>query len=270
MEIAWTDNPASRPSFDQVSKMLKRSNPNRKSVVDSVMRSMEEYTDHLEERIEEKTRELDTARSNIELVFSNLVPSQYAVKLAKGHEVESVEYASVGVIVVEVCDNDEAYQGLLPSQIVTCLNEFCSELDLLQKKYNVFVQSVSGNSLCLIVGVAQEKATESDVALHTAHLCLDIQNFNKNIKPHDNGYHLNLRIGAHTGPATGGMIGSTLPRFALFGSVIDIANALARSGNPTSPHISKVLWRSLEDFEAFTSERSGLLTVKVTRRPWLY
>ncbi|KAK3104494.1 hypothetical protein FSP39_003380, partial [Pinctada imbricata] len=264
MEIAWTDNPTSRPSFDQITKMLKHSNPDRRSVVDSVMRSMEEYTDHLEDRVEEKSAELETSRSTIENLLSSLVPAQFALKLTKGHDMKSTNFPSVGIIVLDICDYQSILQGDSPEELVSSLNYFCAEVDLLQKKYNMYAQSISGNCSTLLVGVAQHEATTDEVALHTAHICMDIFNLFTRKTPPERDYRLSARIGAHIGNATAGVVGSNFPRFVVFGSVIDVSSALSRSATPAGPHISKVLWRTVEAMDIFTAERAGILTVKGT------
>jgi serine/threonine protein kinase len=44
MEIAWSDNVLSRPTFDQICKMIQYAHPLRKSVLDSIIDTMEKYT----------------------------------------------------------------------------------------------------------------------------------------------------------------------------------------------------------------------------------
>ncbi|PVD20745.1 hypothetical protein C0Q70_18906 [Pomacea canaliculata] len=84
MEIAWTENPAARPNFDQIVKMLRQSRSTRKSVLDSMMEAMEEYTLHLEERVAERSAEAGVAKHNLETLLADLVPRHLVSRLASG------------------------------------------------------------------------------------------------------------------------------------------------------------------------------------------
>jgi len=54
----WSYLPSSRPTFDQLKKILCRINPYRESPVDMMMIMMEKYSKHLEVLVAERTQEL--------------------------------------------------------------------------------------------------------------------------------------------------------------------------------------------------------------------
>ncbi|XP_064617056.1 retinal guanylyl cyclase 2-like [Liolophura sinensis] len=82
MEISWTDNPESRPTASQVAGMMKKANPGKRSVMDSMMETLEEYAVHLEKTIEEKAIELELVKQSALHSKSSLLPNWLAEKIS--------------------------------------------------------------------------------------------------------------------------------------------------------------------------------------------
>ncbi|XP_062591698.1 guanylate cyclase 2G-like [Saccostrea cucullata] len=265
MEIAWTDNPASRPSFEQILKLLKRNNPLRKSVMDSVIQSMEEYTQHLEECVEEKTVELESSKKQLETVMSSIIPSQIVNCLSVGESLDQKDVKILGVICLEIMSRDDEYKELSPTEKLKKLNSVCSYIDLLVHKYSAFRYSSTGTSFTIVVGIGDINTNENEIANKTAHMCVDFLTRehmeNSDCTPEDLRM-LQLSIGAHVGSTATGIVETDTPQFVLLSDLPEVVRSLSRSCDPSKIHITHSMRNMIISFNNFSIERSGLLIVK--------
>lgn len=134
MEISWADNPESRPTASQVAGMMKKANPGKRSVMDSMMETLEEYAVHLEKTIEEKATELELVKQSALHSKSSLLPKWLAEKISNHEIIRSMNLyrsciACVGFsglsAIVETSGADIAVDILneIFHQIVECVRE---------------------------------------------------------------------------------------------------------------------------------------------------
>lgn len=265
MEIAWTDNPASRPSFEQMLKLLKRNNPLRKSVMDSVIQSMEDYTQHLEEVVEDKTAELENSKLQLNTVMSSIIPSHIINAMTHGQPLDQRDMKTLGVVSLEIMNRDEEYKDMNSTEKLRKLNNVCSYIDLLVEKYSAFRYSSTGTSFTIVVGVGDDQANENEIANKTAHLCVDFlsrEHLEDSRCTTDDLCALQLSVGAHVGSTSLGIIETDTPQFVLLSDLPEIVRSLSRSCDSTKIHITREMGNMILGFKNFFIERSGLLIVK--------
>ncbi|KAJ8302676.1 hypothetical protein KUTeg_019072 [Tegillarca granosa] len=260
MEIAWSEDPLCRPNFDQILKMFRRSRAKGKSVLDAMMESMEEYTQHLEQRINEQTQELLISKENMECVMSSLIPTPLASMVCNGEAIEAKIHKALGIIVVDIVDLDKLVNDLSPSEAFAYLNHLNTELGLLSKQYSAYRESTSG-SFILIKGLGEKRENENEVCFEMAHLCLDIISKTTSMKiPGLSESNLKVKLGVDIGHGISGIIGSTVPKFEVLGSVFDNAHALARASLASKIHVSGGLGKKLKMYDEFKLEEAGILS----------
>jgi class 3 adenylate cyclase len=76
----------------------------------------------------------------------------------------------------------------------------------------------------------------------------------------ETGSTLTLRVGVHTGPAIGGVIGRDRLSYDLWGETVNIASRLESSGIPGKVHVSQAVVNRLG--ARFKFERRGVIELK--------
>jgi class 3 adenylate cyclase len=66
-------------------------------------------------------------------------------------------------------------------------------------------------------------------------------------RPTDGIPAVHLRIGVHSGPAVGGVIGSRKFAFDVWGDTVNVASRLESQGRPDRVHISEATWQLVRD-----------------------
>ena len=88
----WNTSPEKRPTFPEIIKRIKEINPKQKTILDNMMYAVEQYAQSLEEKVAERTCELEKTTKSFESLLNSMFPSTLAAKLAKGEQIEPEYY----------------------------------------------------------------------------------------------------------------------------------------------------------------------------------
>lgn len=297
MEIAWTENPAARPNFDQVStaheseittfhllyilfheckgscdvfligwdavqivKMLRQSRSTRKSVLDSMMEAMEEYTLHLEERVAERSAEAGVAKHNLETLLADLVPRHLVSRLASGGSLQPQTYSSLGIVVTEIVGLSSALAHAPPKDVLAVLHDVCRHLEAVVKKRGAFQTVIRSDLHAALLGLEGEITFMDQRCAGVAGLAFEMVDAAFQAKPVRSETAetiLSVRVGAHVGQVVTGVIGGTSPKFVFLGEGVEVAKALVTCSEPGRVRVSKNVFSHLEKNLDFVSEEAG-------------
>lgn len=130
MEIAWNDDISTRPSFESLTKMLKKSFPRRKHMLESMVSNLEHDTRELETEITQKNMEIMMVRSQFNGLVRSAMPDLFAERLIAGDGVTPLHRKCVGVLVVDFVNLAEFIKDKDPLLISNLINEICERVRL--------------------------------------------------------------------------------------------------------------------------------------------
>ena len=104
---------------------------------------------------------------------------------------------------------------------------------------------------------------------HIASMALDLLSVSKSFdisryRLGQTGKSLNIRIGIHSGPVAAGVVGSSMPRYCLFGDTVNTASRMESTGESGRIHISFECKKELEIIGGYCIEPRGSVDVKGT------
>ena len=129
LQQAWAADPDKRTTIQVVSDSLERAKPSKKSVLDCMMEAIEGYICNLEEKVNERTMELELAKANSESLLYKILPKPVAEKLSRGEEVKPESFDNVTIMFTDIAGFTLLAAESSPMDIVNMLNELYTLFD---------------------------------------------------------------------------------------------------------------------------------------------
>ncbi|KAI6198223.1 Guanylate cyclase [Aphelenchoides fujianensis] len=249
----WSENPNQRPSVTQIRSLIRNMGGRNESLMDHVFRILEHYTTTLQEEVEERTRELLEEKKRSDVLLYRLLPPPES-------------FDSVTIFFSDVVRFSELSRQSTALQAITLLNDLFTMFDGIIETYDAYkVESVGDDTLVAsgLPAPQRDPTREGD----RQHDFMDgVENFRI---PHLPMERVELRIGFHSGPCVAGVVGLAMPRYCLFGSVLDgwkdtvnTASRMCSNSKPGRIHLSSDANNLLQMIKGFNTISRGELIIK--------
>lgn len=137
-------------------KCMKSIAGNKKSVIDILMQSMENYMNQLEDKVNERTSELTNITARMRDLLNDVLPRQIAVKLFNGQAIEPEFYECCTIFFSDIVGFTTISVKSTPTQVMSFLNSLYTLFDKTIAKFDVYkVDTIgdaymvaSGNKIC--------------------------------------------------------------------------------------------------------------------------
>ncbi|XP_030630820.1 retinal guanylyl cyclase 2-like [Chanos chanos] len=238
MKQCWSEEPNSRPTFEEIFAQFKNVNRGKKTnIIDSMLRMLEQYSSNLEDLIRERTEELEIERHKTEKLVAQMLPKSVAQALKTGKPVEP-EYFSESTLYFSDIVGFTTISALSePIEVVDLLNDLYSLFDGIIGEHDVYKVETIGDAYMVASGVPNRNGNRH--AAEVANMSLDILHCIGAFKmKHMPDVKIKIRIGLHSGPVVAGVVGLTMPRYCLFGDTVNTASRMESTGLPYRIHVN--------------------------------
>jgi class 3 adenylate cyclase len=200
--------------------------------------------------IREQSDQLALEMDKSEQLILNMLPQPVATRLRNGELTIADDYSSVTVLFADIVGFTPLASRLTARDVIELLSKLFSAFDGLVAERGVEKIKTIGDAYMVVGGIgdASDGHAERVVWLGcdmleeaARHVVLD--------------QRLQLRIGIHSGPAVGGVIGSRKLAFDLWGDTVNVASRLQAQAVPGRVHISESTWLLVHD--RFECEEEG-------------
>lgn len=263
MKRCWAENPEERPQFSELRKdveVMMKNNGLKTNIFDNMIYMMGKYSDDLEEIVEERTSSLIEEKHKVEALLERMLPKSVARQLMKGKEVEAEAFEEVTIYFSDIVGFTNICSLITPMEVVDMLNSLYTMFDNVTHDYDVYKVETIGDAYMVVSGlpIRNGKQHAKEIAL----LALDILENVKCFKIKPSQQQLMIRIGIHTGPVVAGVVGTTMPRYCLFGDTVNVAARMESHGQGLRIHVSCNTNDALTSLGGFHLESRGATAVK--------
>ncbi|XP_061665136.1 retinal guanylyl cyclase 2-like isoform X2 [Syngnathoides biaculeatus] len=238
MNECWNEDPAKRPTFNEIFKQFRGINRGKKAnIIDSMLRMLEQYSSNLEDLIRERTDELEVERNKTDKLVGQLLPKSVAQALKKGKPVRPEHYSDCTLYFSDIVGFTTISALSEPIEVVDLLNDLYTMFDAIIASHDVYKVETIGDAYMVASGVPNRNGHRH--AAEVSNMSLDILHSIGAFKiKHMPEIKVKIRIGLHSGPVVAGVVGLTMPRYCLFGDTVTTASHMEASGLPYRIHIS--------------------------------
>jgi len=199
---------------------------------------------------------LDAERAKTEALLYNVLPQEVAARLRAGEAVADA-FSDVTVIFVDLVDFSRLAKRLSPGHLVELLNAYFSAADRCADRHGLEKVKTIGDAYLAVGGGMASRGAGAPAALAFARdLTGELAAMSS-----ERGIALAARIGIHTGPVVGGVIGSTRLAYDYWGDTMNIASRLQGAAPPNGVAVSEATYfqtRALQDFESRSEVLKGI------------
>ncbi|XP_049916915.1 guanylate cyclase 2G [Epinephelus moara] len=262
LKACWNENPDHRPPFASIRRQLRDTSPDsHANILDNMVEKLEKYANHLEEVVEERTNQLTAEKSRADKLLSSMLPRPIADQLMAGKSVEPQSYDMVTIFFSDIVGFTSMCSVSSAMEVVTFLNDLYSLFDDIIKMYDVYKVETIGDAYMVASGLPISNGFQHAIEISTMalHFLSAIKIFRIHHMPTEN---LAIRIGIHSGPVVAGVVGTTMPRYCLFGDTVNMASRMESNSLPLKIHISQCTADILVQAGSFVLEERGEIEMK--------
>jgi len=198
-------------------------------------------------------RELEAERAKTEELLYNVLPQEVAARLKAGEAVAD-SFSDLTVVFVDIVGFSRLAKRLAPGRLVRLLNTFFSAADRCAERHGIEKVKTIGDAYLAVAGGMGSAGGDSRAAVAFARdLIADVAAMGG-----EGGIALEVRIGIHTGPVVGGVIGSSRLAYDYWGDTMNIASRLQGVAPPGGVAVSEATWHETRDMHEFTPHSAML------------
>ncbi len=174
-----------------------------------------------------------------ELLLSNIFPKKIVDRLKNGEVLIADRYQDSTILFSDLVGFSHLSKTMQPQKLVQLLDKIITNFDQLSEKFQVEKIKTIGDGYLVVSGIPDENKQHASAVCKMAQAMLEsVEQLNK-----ENDLQLQIRIGIHSGPVIGGVIGPKKFTFDLWGDTVNLANRLESQGIPGRIHISNTTYQ---------------------------
>jgi adenylate cyclase len=197
---------------------------------------------------------LTAERKKTEELLYNVLPQEVAARLKAGEAVADA-FSDVTVVFVDLVDFSGLAKKLSPGHLVKLLNAFFSAADRCAERHGVEKVKTIGDAYLAVVGGMACCGNDARCAIAFARdLVVELAGLRA-----ESGIDLRVRIGVHSGPVVGGVIGSSRLAYDYWGDTMNVASRLQAVAPPNGVAVSEATYFQVRTVLEFNAPEAMLL-----------
>lgn len=213
-----------------------------------------------ERLLEDQKNLIEREKQRSENLLLNILPAPVAEELKEQGYVKPRHFPQVTVLFADFKGFSRICASLTPEQLIADLNHCFGHFDSIATRLGLERVKTIGDCYMCVAGIPEPR---KDHAVRMVQAAFAMQHFLEKWRNERAGQELPLfeaRIGIHSGPVVGGIVGTTKFAFDIWGETVNIAARMEEHGVPNRVNISGSTHELVKDF--FSFEYRGSIPIK--------
>lgn len=212
------------------------------------VRAVNHRKDELERQVADRTEALNLEKQKSEALLLNVLPPRVAEELKLHGRAEPQVHGGVSVLFADLVAFTETASRLTPAQTIHELNELFGAFDAIAARHGAERIKTIGDAWLAVAGLSDPEGEGADRAgaLKLAAVAHDILAYLKERRGRA-VLAWQIRIGLHTGPVVGGVVGIKKYIYDIFGDTVNTAFRMQAEAAPDTAVLSETTARLVSD-----------------------
>jgi len=206
-------------------------------------RFIEEQNTLLENRVVERTQELQMQTEKTEKLMLNILPQSIAERLKDGDKEVSDKYQNTTILFSDLVGFTKMSSEKTPEELVFLLNDLFKRFDIRALSLGLEKIKTIGDAYMVVGGLPTVDDTH---AIRVTKMALgmyeDLAEFNA-----QHGVRFDMRIGINSGPVVAGVIGHSKFSYDLWGNAVNTASRMESTSVPGKIQVSPSTFEQIKD-----------------------
>jgi class 3 adenylate cyclase len=191
--------------------------------------------------VHEQAAALEREKEKSDRLLLNVMPASISERLREGADTIADEYPAVSILFADIVGFTGVAAQCTPAEVIALLGGLYTRFDDLGAERGLEKIKTIGDSYMAAGGLPEALPD------HAARVVdLGLAMIAAAAQPLDGLPAVRLRIGVHSGPAVGGVIGTRKFAFDVWGDTVNVASRLESQGQPDRVHISDATWKLVQ------------------------
>ena len=206
----------------------------------------------------EKVSIYQNERKKTEKLLGSLLPRPIIKQMKKGQIPKPEVFENTTVFFTDIVSFTNIASDSTAHQIIEFLNDLYNLFDDRLENYDVYKVETIGDAYMVASGVPVSNGSHHavEIAKMSLDLLAKVLTFEIQHKP---GYRLRLRMGMHSGSVVGGVVGTKIPHYSIFGDTVEIAALMESTGQPMKIQMSESTTAILDQTGGFEFTPRGIV-----------
>ena len=219
---------------------------------------------HLQRELAQQNLLLQKEKQKSEDLLQNVLPRRIARELLATGNCAPKLFAETTVCFADIVGFTAASTRLSPETIIGELNEIFTGFDAISTRYNCERMKTIGDAYLFVCGVPKPDPRHAEnIARSALEMIEFLEKRNQQAE-----HNWQIRVGVHSGPVVGGVVGTEKYLYDIFGDTVNIAARMEELGTPMQVNISAETHSILGD--KFPFARGEEIEVKGKGRQVMY
>lgn len=214
----------------------------------------------LEEKVQERTAELNAEKAKSEDLLLNILPEYVADELKQTGKSRARKFEEAAVLFSDFVNFTTVAEKMDPEELVAALSNYYEAFDQVVGKLGVEKIKTVGDSYLCVAGVPLPVKNPSELMVNTAIEFIRVTEKINQERRSSGMPVFEVRVGINTGPVVAGVVGSKKFAYDIWGDTVNTAARMEQSSSAGRINISGATYEKVKDI--FRFEHRGKIHAK--------